>query len=147
MDQQRDAGPSPYAEVVLASDPAEARRFQDQIEQVLLQSSHASAHEIFSIKLALEEALINAIKHGNQMDRSKKVRVLYRVAPGRFDVEVRDEGPGFDPGDVPDPTAVENLERPCGRGLMLMRHYMSEVVYSRNGNSVTMSKVLRNGRQ
>jgi serine/threonine-protein kinase RsbW len=147
MDQQRDIGPSPFLEAVLASDPAEARRFQDQIEQFLLQSSHASTHEVFSIKLALEEALINAIKHGNQMDPAKKVRVLYRVAPGFFEVRVVDEGNGFDPGDVPDPTAVENLERPCGRGLMLMRHYMSEVCYSSSGNCVAMSKVLRNSKK
>jgi len=147
MEKQRDPGPSPFAEAVLASDPAEARRFQDQIEQLLLESSHASPHEVFSIKLALEEALINAIKHGNQMDRAKKVRVLYRVMSYRFEVEVVDEGPGFDPSDVPDPTAVENLERPCGRGLMLMRHYMTEVVYKGGGNSVAMSKVLRNGRK
>ena len=143
MDLQRDAGPSPFAEVVLASDPAEARRFQDQMEQHLLQSRHASPHEVFSIKLALEEALINAIKHGNQMDRAKKVRVLYRVSPYRFDVEVRDEGPGFDPSDVPDPTAAENLERPCGRGLMLMRHYMTEVNYNDRGNSVFMVKIFK----
>ena len=131
MEPQRDVGLSPFAEVVLASDPAEARRFQDQIEQLLLQSSHASPHEVFSIRLALEEALINAIKHGNQMDRAKKVRVLYRVSPTASRCEVTDEGPGFDPSDVPDPTAVENLERPCGRGLMLMRHYMTEVVLQR----------------
>ena len=147
MEPQRDVGLSPFAEVVLASDPAEARRFQDEIEQVLLQSSRASPHEVFSIKLALEEALINAIKHGNQMDRAKKVRVLYRVLPYHFEVEVKDEGPGFDPSDVPDPTAVENLERPCGRGLMLMRHYMTEVEYRRGGSSVVMSKILRNGRK
>jgi serine/threonine-protein kinase RsbW len=58
-------------------------------------------------------------------------------------VRITDEGPGFDPADVPDPTAVENLERPCGRGLMLMRHYMNEVAYSERGNTVTMSKVFR----
>jgi len=145
MDPKRDAGPAPFEEVVLTSDPAEARRFQDQIEQILLRSSLASPHEVFSIKLALEEALINAIKHGNQMDRAKKVRVLYRVNADRFEVRVSDEGAGFDPSDVPDPTAVENLERPCGRGLMLMRHYMTEVVYSQSGNCVAMSKVLRNG--
>jgi serine/threonine-protein kinase RsbW len=145
MEPKRDVGLSPFAEVVLASDPAEARRFQDQVEQLLLQDSHASPHEVFSIKLALEEALINAIKHGNQMDRAKKVRVLYRVSPYHFEVEVKDEGSGFDPSDVPDPTAVENLERPCGRGLMLMRHYMTEVAYTSTGNCVVMSKVLRNG--
>jgi serine/threonine-protein kinase RsbW len=131
----------------LASDPAEARRFQDQIEQFLQQSSPASPHEIFSIKLALEEALINAIKHGNQMDRAKKVRVHYRVTAAFFEVQVADEGAGFDPSDVPDPTAVENLERPCGRGLMLMRHYMTDVVYNQAGNCVAMSKVLRNGKK
>ena len=147
MDHKRDTGHSPFTEVVLVSDPVEARRFQDQIEQLLLQSSHASPHEVFSIKLALEEALINAIKHGNQMDRAKKVRVLYRVTPGAFEVRVADEGAGFDPNDVPDPTAVENLERPCGRGLMLMRHYMTEVVYNQAGNCVAMSKELRNGKK
>ena len=147
MDHKRDAAPAPFEEVVLVSDPAEARRFQDQIEQLLLESSPASPHEVFSIKLALEEALINAIKHGNQMDRSKKVRVLYRVSGDRFEVRVHDEGPGFDPSDVPDPTAVENLERPCGRGLMLMRHYMTDVVYNQSGNCVAMSKVLRNGKK
>jgi len=147
MDPQRDNGAHSFVEVVLESDPAEARRFQDEIEQQLLRSNHVSPQEVFSIKLALEEALINAIKHGNQMDRSKKVQVLYRVAAGFFEVRVTDEGSGFDPNDVPDPTAVENLERPCGRGLMLMRHYMSEVVYNRTGNCVAMSKVLRNGKK
>jgi serine/threonine-protein kinase RsbW len=147
MDQQREIGPSLFLEAVLASDPAEARRFQEELEQFLEQSSHATAKEIFSIKLALEEALINAIKHGNQLDLTKKVRVLYRVAPGVFEVRVVDEGIGFDPGDVPDPTAVENLERPCGRGLMLMRHYMTEVCYSSSGNCVAMTKVLGNSKK
>jgi serine/threonine-protein kinase RsbW len=147
MDQQREIGPSLFLEAVLASDPAEARRFQEELEQFLMQSSHATTKEIFSIKLALEEALINAIKHGNQMDLTKQVRVLYRVAPGFFEVRVVDEGIGFDPGDVPDPTAVENLERPCGRGLMLMRHYMTEVCYSSSGNCVAMTKVLGNSKK
>jgi serine/threonine-protein kinase RsbW len=129
--------------LVIASDPNEARRVQDQIEH-LLKSHRFSDREIFSIRLALEEALVNAIKHGNRGDRSKKVHISYRVQPERFDIAITDEGPGFDPGEVPDPTAIENLERPCGRGLMLMRHYMSEVSYSNSGNSVAMTK-LRNG--
>ena len=148
MEHQRNSSTAPFAEVILPSDPAEARRFQDEIEQQLLKSSHASTHEVFSIKLALEEALINAIKHGNQMDQSKKVHVHYRVSPDRFEVRVSDEGPGFDPSDVPDPTAVENLERPCGRGLMLMRHYMNDVAYTGRGNCVTMSKLFgKNGKK
>ena len=88
--------------------------------------------------------LVNAIKHGNQFDRNKKVRIAYKVDRERFDVHISDEGCGFDPADVPDPTAIENLERPCGRGLMLMRYYMTEVNFSSSGNSVRMTK-LRNG--
>jgi serine/threonine-protein kinase RsbW len=118
---------------------------QDAIEEAL-RANHFTDHEIFGIKLALEEALVNAIKHGNQMDRNKKVHVSFRVVGERFDIVITDEGGGFDPADVPDPTAVENLERPCGRGLMLMRHYMTEVHFSQRGNSVSMYK-LRNGKK
>jgi serine/threonine-protein kinase RsbW len=131
------------SQVVIPSDPGETQRVQAEIEQAL-KAHQFSEREIFAVRLALEEALVNAIKHGNQMDRSKKVRVAYRVHAERFDVVVADEGPGFDPAEVPDPTAVENLERPCGRGLMLMRHYMNEVRFSCHGNSVSMTK-LRNG--
>lgn len=141
MTTQRAIDAIPFEDVVLPSDPAEARSFQDQIEQLL--QTQASTHDVFSIKLALEEALINAIKHGNQLDRNKKVYISYRFLADVFEVTITDEGTGFDPSDVPDPTAIENLERPCGRGLMLMRHYMSKVTYSGRGNSVTMSKVLR----
>jgi serine/threonine-protein kinase RsbW len=130
-------------DVFISSDPVEARQIQEEIERQL-KTTEFSEKEIFSIKLALEEALVNAIKHGNHFDRAKKVRIAYNVRPERFDIVITDEGTGFDPADVPDPTAVENLERPCGRGLMLMRYYMSEVTFSPSGNSVVMSK-LRNG--
>jgi serine/threonine-protein kinase RsbW len=56
-------------------------------------------------------------------------------------VRIADQGPGFNPSDVPDPVAFENLERPCGRGLLLMRHYMTDVVFDPPGNCVVMSKV------
>ena len=138
-------GPGAALDVVIPSDPAEARRVQDDIERTL-KSLRFEDREIFSIKLALEEALVNAIKHGNQMDRAKKVHIAYRVAADRFDIHITDEGPGFDPADVPDPTAVENLERPCGRGICLMRAYMTEVDFQGRGNAVRMSKVLRNGK-
>jgi serine/threonine-protein kinase RsbW len=131
-------------DLVIASDPAEARSIQEQIEQ-LLHERQAHDHDIFSIRLALEEALVNAIKHGNQMDPAKKVKISYRLLADRFEVAISDEGTGFNPNDVPDPTAAENLERPCGRGLMLMRHYMSEVHYNDRGNAVIMSKLFRNG--
>jgi len=145
MNGKREPAPLPARDVVIPSDPAEARRVQEEIE-LLLQTAHCSERDLFGIRLALEEALVNAIKHGNQMDLGKKVHIRFRVDPERFDVEITDEGTGFDPGDVPDPTAIENLERPCGRGLMLMRHYMTEVAFSARGNSVSMSKVLCNGK-
>src|SRR5215831_12883768 len=122
----KESGQHVLEDVVIPSDPAEARRVQDAIESSLRAFDYGE-HEIFGIRLALEEALVNAIKHGNNMDRTKKVRVAYRISLERFDILIADEGQGFDPKDVPDPTTVENLERPCGRGLMLMRHYMSEV--------------------
>ena len=130
-------------DLTIPSDPTEARRVQEAIEAAL-KSYEFAERDIFGVRLALEEALVNAIKHGNQMDRAKKVRIAYHVGPDRFDCLVADEGPGFDPGDVPDPTAPENLERPCGRGLMLMRHYMTHVRYNDRGNAVAMSKI-RNG--
>jgi serine/threonine-protein kinase RsbW len=143
--------PDNLRDVVIPSDPTEARRVQDDIESAL-KACQFEEREIFSIKLALEEALVNAIKHGNQMDRSKKVHISYRVCPERFEIKITDEGRGFDPEDVPDPMAPENLERPCGRGLLLMRHYMTEVVYHPPGNRLSMCKVRtesprRNGKQ
>ena len=142
MNLQRDVSQAVVADLTIPSDTAEARRIQDDIERLLL-ARHINDREAFSIKLALEEALVNAIKHGNQMDPAKKVRIAYQLLADRFDVQITDEGPGFDPSDVPDPTAFENLERPCGRGLMLMRHYMTEVAFNERGNSVAMSKVFR----
>ncbi len=137
-----DLGVVPFTDVVIPSDTTEARRIQEDIERQIA-ALKVSEQEVFSIRLALEEALVNAIKHGNQMDRSKQVRIGYRVLLDRLEIHITDEGTGFDPEDVPDPTAVENLERPCGRGLMLMRHYMTEVAYSARGNSVRMLKVFK----
>src|SRR5262249_12611689 len=96
--------------------------------------------DIFSIRLALEEAIVNAVKHGHQDDPSLLVRVSFRVTAGEVLLEVEDQGPGFDPEQVPDPTAPENLERCGGRGLFLMRHYMTWIHYNARGNCVTLCK-------
>lgn len=94
----------------------------------------------FAIKLAFEEAVTNAVKHGNRGDCSKQVHMRYYVDPERVVIMVRDEGNGFCPENVPDPTADENLERPCGRGIMLMSAYMTKVRFSQTGNEVWMLK-------
>jgi len=94
------------------------------------------------VRLALEEAVVNGLRHGNGGDPSKCVRVRYRLWPEALLAEVEDEGPGFDPDAVPDPTLPENLERPGGRGLLLMRHFMTWVRFHGRGNRVTLCKRL-----
>ena len=94
----------------------------------------------FAIKLAMEEALINAVKHGNRDLPEAHVVIEYDVDAARTIIQVTDEGGGFDPADLPDPRARENLECPYGRGILLMRAYMDEVEYNRRGNSVRMVK-------
>lgn len=93
----------------------------------------------FAIRLAVEEAINNGFRHGNKNDPGKHVHFLWSASSQRVQIEVEDEGEGFDPESVPDPTAEENLEIPSGRGLMLMRAYMSEVEYLDPGNRVRMA--------
>jgi serine/threonine-protein kinase RsbW len=92
------------------------------------------------LRLALEEAIVNGLKHGNGGDPAKRVRVRYRVGPEAVVAEVEDDGPGFDPSRVPDPTVAENLDKPSGRGLLLMRHYTSWLCYHGRGNHLTICK-------
>jgi serine/threonine-protein kinase RsbW len=96
--------------------------------------------DVFAVRLALEEALINAIKHGNQDDPSREVGIRYRVGSERVLAEIEDEGKGFDPDRVPDPLAPENLEKTSGRGLLLIRAYMTSVKYNHRGNRVVLAK-------
>jgi serine/threonine-protein kinase RsbW len=81
--------------------------------------------------VAVRESVINAIKHGNAGDASKRVHVeftpLEGLAPHGLSVRVRDEGPGFDPSDLPDPLAPENLLKSSGRGIFLIRSFMDQV--------------------
>lgn len=94
----------------------------------------------FAIRLALDEALSNAVKHGNKLDSGKHVNVEYTVSEDSIVIRIRDEGPGFEPCAVPDPTLDENLERPHGRGIMLMKAYMTEVDYEDEGTCVCLVK-------
>ncbi len=94
--------------------------------------------QVLGVQLALEEALVNALEHGHRGDPTKQARVRYRVTPDHVLAEVEDEGPGFDPASVPDPRTPEGLRRPYGRGLLLMRHFLTEVRYNGRGNAVTL---------
>jgi serine/threonine-protein kinase RsbW len=100
-----------------------------------------SDRDIFGVHLALEEALVNAIKHGNAHDEGKRVHVACKVAPNRLWIEIADEGVGFQQDCVPDCTCDERREVPSGRGIMLMRSFMSHVEYNAEGNRVVMEKL------
>lgn len=110
----------------------------DLIEQ--LSSRQWLEQDIFGIRLATEEALVNAIKHGNRFDLAKRIRVVCRLSNEQFVIEIADQGEGFDPDAVPDCTAPENLESPSGRGIMLMRSFMSRVEFLDMGTRVIMEK-------
>jgi len=99
-----------------------------------------SERDSFCMRLAIEEAVVNGLVHGNRNDPTKQVRVRYRVRPENVLAEVEDEGDGFDPRGVPDPTAMENLDKSSGRGLFLIEHYTTWVRYNASGNRVTLCK-------
>lgn len=92
----------------------------------------------FAVRLALEEALTNAVRHGNKEDPARRVTVQCEISEREAVIDVQDEGEGFDPQSIPDPTAAENLDIPAGRGLMLMRSFMADVTIHPPGNRVTM---------
>lgn len=95
----------------------------------------------FGLRLALEEALSNAIQHGNHNNPGKAVTVHLSVDCGRVQIDITDEGEGFDPSAVPDPTRSENLLLPAGRGITLMRAFMTDVKFTAKGNRVCMTFV------
>lgn len=118
---------------------AEVAEVLDQFLEMLAQHGY-DEKDRFCLHLALQEALVNAVKHGHRGDDSKKIAVRFQVSGEEALIEIEDEGPGFDPDAVPDPSASENLERACGRGVFLMRYYMNWVKYSDRGNCVTMCR-------
>jgi serine/threonine-protein kinase RsbW len=132
-------GNCPWTERVLATTLDAIRAAEtDVIAQ--METLGYDEDQRFAVRLASEEALVNAMKHGNQMDPNRHVRLFYRVLSDRVEIHVCDEGQGFDPKCVPDPTVDENLHKPCGRGIMLMRSYMDEVSYEGAGREVRMIK-------
>jgi serine/threonine-protein kinase RsbW len=100
-----------------------------------------SPSDIFAIHLAAEEAIVNAIVHGNKLDPVKKVHVSWEVSADRVSIQIDDEGEGFDPAAVPDCTLQERLDVPSGRGVMLMRSFMTRIEYNAKGNGVVLEKI------
>ena len=97
--------------------------------------------ELPAIELSLREALANAVLHGNGANHRKRVRVeCYKQADEALVLVVRDNGRGFDPARLKDPTHAENLFRDCGRGIFLIRHFMDDVQFRRGGREIRMHK-------
>lgn len=131
--------PATTRDVTIASRQSEAARVQQEIMAALVEHDYGE-NATFAIRLALEEALSNAIRHGNCGDPDKQVEIHWSIDDEAARFQIRDEGCGFHPERVPDPTQEENLQRPCGRGVMLIKAYMTEVSYNEEGNCVEMVK-------
>ncbi|MFW6330698.1 MAG: ATP-binding protein [Gemmatimonadota bacterium] len=91
-----------------------------------------------NLRVGVAEALANAMMYGNARDPGKRVTLEAWCEPSRIRIRITDEGPGFDPGTLPDPTLPQNLTRPHGRGVFLIRELMDEVAFNAQGNSVDM---------
>src|SRR3989338_10622276 len=93
---------------------------------------------IFDIRLCVEEAVINAVVHGNRRDKRKSVKIAYWIKDGLLNIEVEDKGSGFDYKPMPDPTVNDNIMKGSGRGLYLIKNIMDEVEYNKAGNKMRM---------
>lgn len=97
----------------------------------------------FTIDMAVREAVTNAMVHGNQEDETKSVEVIFNCLGNALEIEIRDQGKGFDPTGVPDPTEPANILKTSGRGIFLMRSFMDEVEWlarPEGGTTVRMVK-------
>jgi len=128
--------------------PTDVRSIEHAVEYVMrrCRSCAEQARRLdLNFRVGLTEALSNAMLYGNSHDPSKRVLVEVAFHGGRLEARVTDQGPGFDPSLVPDPTSPENLMKPCGRGLFLMRQLLDEVSYNDQGNQVTLVLRLESG--
>jgi len=99
----------------------------------------------FGVDMAIREAVTNAILHGNKLDETKFADVSLKSLPGAFEITVHDQGTGFDPSGIPDPTEAQNILKTSGRGIFFMRSLMDEVEWtidSKGGTTVRMMKKL-----
>jgi serine/threonine-protein kinase RsbW len=125
---------------MIASNPAAARQALDEI-LAQLEARQWPQRDVFAVHLAMEEALINAIQHGNGADAQKKIHLVCLLGVDRIRIEITDEGRGFNPAILPDPTCGDHVHAPCGRGILLMKAFMSRVEFNNRGNGVTMEKL------
>lgn len=122
----------------LASNPESISVVERMIDEI--RNKYNVSEDMFgNMLVAITEAVTNAIYHGNKSDASKKVSINCTHSPGSIAFTIMDEGPGFDYYNLPDPTAPENLEKECGRGIFLMKHLTDQLIFSENGRVVEMN--------
>jgi serine/threonine-protein kinase RsbW len=112
-----------------------ASRFDmlDVVQTVLAQLSGIVGfddEQAHYLSVAVRECVVNAIKHGNARDETKRVEVEFKLQPRALEISVRDEGKGFDPAAVPDPVAPENLLKADGRGIFFMKQFVDDLQYA-----------------
>jgi serine/threonine-protein kinase RsbW len=113
-----------------------------QVEKIIdeLRATYDVSEDMFgNMLVAITEAVTNAIYHGNKSDPNKKVNIQYQIKNNNLSFVVADEGAGFDFYNLPDPTAPENLEKECGRGIFLMKHLTDQLIFADNGRVVELN--------
>ena len=123
--------------------PSDFERSHEVQQQIMAEVGNLGYCDaaLFAIKLSLDEALVNAIKHGNHLDKSKTVHIEADIGPEQARFVVEDQGQGFDRDGVADPRCDGNLEKCCGRGILLIEAYMTRVAWSDKGRRCTMVRV------
>jgi len=133
------SAPSDAASVEVPQERARVERIVQDILDAMDRRKYTESSR-FAVRLALEEAISNAFRHGHsKLPPKTPVKVEYRVGDKDLEVVIEDKGPGFKPESVPDPTLDENLELPSGRGMVLIKAYMTEVRYEGRGNRLRMT--------
>jgi len=128
-----------FWEIRIPNQMSDGRREVDKFV-ARIEAWGVSHEESLALRHSLHEAVVNAVRHGNGGDPRRSVRICYRFLSDDIFIEVEDEGRGFDRSSVADPTTDENRIRPGGRGLLMMRHFMTSVEYNDRGNCVTMRR-------
>ncbi|TVQ31409.1 MAG: ATP-binding protein [Phycisphaeraceae bacterium] len=134
------AGPTNAPEEMhfeLVNDRSAIDRAETDLVRALEERDYPKASH-FAVRLAFEEAVMNALRHGHRDIPETPVEVHCRVDRDRVRIVIEDQGPGFDPDDVPDPTLDENIEGASGRGLLLIRAYMASVEFEDSGRRCVM---------
>lgn len=126
-------------EIIVPTNIREIKKVSNAILNAL-DGSQATDSFIFDVRLACEEALINAIKHGNKNQKDKKIVVNFDITDKSVVISVEDEGQGYNYQQLPDPRHVSNLLRTGGRGLFLIRKMMDKIEFNEKGTKITMTK-------